>query len=118
MRVARGEECGDRRNAVSTLTVLHHDRLPPALRQALRQKAAHNVRTAARRKRDDQADGPLRPWLGESRRCGDCKSKQKCGKAIECAHGSLAFMSCWTTIVRRSVCGGRRRGEHEPSCPE
>jgi hypothetical protein len=61
--VAGGEETGDRRNAVGALAVLHHDRLPPALAEPLRDQARRQVHAAAGRQRHDEANGFLWPSL-------------------------------------------------------
>jgi hypothetical protein len=112
--VTRGEERGDGGDAVGALAILHHHRLPPTLGQTLRQHSGGDVGTGARRQRDDQPNGALRPALGAARRRREHECEQqsrgKGGKATEGAHDVLT--SCWAVIAGSLVFDGPRRAGH------
>ena len=60
-------------------SVLHHDRLANQPRQRLPDHAADAVGWAARRKGNDQADGPRRPGF---RRAERKRRGQDCGASV------------------------------------
>ena len=96
------QERRHRRDAVGALAVLDHHRLAPLLRQPFRDYAGGQVHAAARRQRDDEAHGPLRPGLRMRRRlhCSEQsgRGRHNCCRSNEHAHGEPQCVKLTETL--------------------
>jgi hypothetical protein len=64
MIVAQIRECGCPDQSIGTRPIFDNDRLLPSLRQPISKETGRKVGPASGSERDDEANTPLRPWIG------------------------------------------------------